>query len=122
MSGYIIEEPNETPIFYNNDNTVKINNDYWLDYSNIQRKRFSKVLRQLNETWYSIFNQITFVRNNSSITLEESNAIMSKIHRLFIIEHKNKIEYYKEEQIRLRKQKGYIIKKITKLKNSKQKI
>lgn len=120
MSGYTVEEPNEVPIHYDiNNNEIE---KYWTLYSNIQRKRFFKVLRQFNDTWFDVFNHLTFIRNNANISIEDSNIIMSKIHNLFIIEHRNKTEYYKDEKMRLRKQKGYIQKKINKLKSTKQKI
>ena len=127
MSGYIIEEPQEIITVVNNTVIMEIDNDtinsYWVLYSDIQRKRFKKVLRQLKDTWFSVFNHISFIRNNSpSFSINDSNDIMLKIHRLFIIEHKNIINYYKDEQMRQRKQKGYIQKKINKLKSSKQKI
>jgi hypothetical protein len=127
MSGYIIEEPNEEPIHYNNDNTINrplaLITNYWDEYSPVQRKRFNKVLRQLNETWYDVFNLFTFMRNNDiSMSVENSNDMMKKVHRLFILQHKGKTEYYNEEKIRMRKQKGYINKKINKMKNTKQKL
>ena len=54
--------------------------------------------------------------------MNDSNNIMHKVHKLFIIQLRNKIEYYNEEKLRQRKQKNYISRRIQKLKMSKQKI
>ena len=119
MTVYIIEEPDECPILVNSKGDEII--EYWKLYSPIQKKRFNKVLSQLNKTWFNVYNQIKFMRvyNNS---IEDSNNLMMKIHKLFIINHKQEIEYYNEEKLRLRKNKNYLSKKINKLKNSKNKI
>ena len=121
MSGYIIEEPNEEPVFYNTESKTEIY-EYWRLYSLVQRKRFLKVLNQLKDVWYDVFNQIKFMRNHASIDLSDSNNIMHKIHKIFIIQLKAKIEYYNEEKIRKRNQKNYLSNKINKLKSMKQKI
>ena len=118
MSGYIIEEPNEEPRYYNSDN--KEVEEYWRLYSPLQRKRFTKVIRQINETWYDVMRQFNFMRQH--ISLEESNALMLKVHKLFIVEHRHKTEYYNEEKLRQRRQKGYLNTKLNKLKKSKSKL
>ena len=120
MSGYKVVEEGECPIYYNNEH--KEIEEYWLLYSPIQRKKFNKVLYQLKETWYSLFNMINTFRNLGAYDVDMSNNLMLKIHKMFIIEHKHKIEYYNEEKLKLRRQKGYIKKKINKLRNSKSKI
>ena len=119
MSGYIIEEPNECPLFYNSLTDEEII-EYWKLYSPLQKKRFNKVLHQLRDIWFSTYKTIKFMHDNAGI--EESNKIMAKVHKVFILELHNKIEFYNEEKIRLRKQKGYLSKKINKIKNTKQKI
>lgn len=121
MSGYIVEEPNDCPIFVN-ENTFEESVEYWRLYSPIQNKRYKKVLNQMRETWFNVFKQVKFMRDYGNISLDDSNSIMYKVHKLFMIEHNNKIEYYNEEKIRIRKQKGYLSKKITKLRNTKNKI
>lgn len=121
MSGYIIEEPEECPIYYNTNTKEEIT-EYWKLYSPIQRKRFKKVLRQLNEIWFDVYKQIKFMRDYGSIDIENSNSVMYKVYKLFIIQLKNKIEFYNDEKLRQRKQKNYISKKINKLKNGKQKL
>lgn len=118
MSGYIIEEPNEYPIRYSNGNEII---EYWRFYSPIQKKKFGKVLRQLKDTWYDVYNVLNTMRNYG-LGLNECNDLMSKVHKLFIMEHRNKTDYYNDEKIRLRKQKGYLSKKINKLKSSKTKL
>jgi|688.fasta_scaffold579503_2 hypothetical protein len=125
MSGYIVEEPESCPVYYNSDGNIKYLitsniNDYWLEYSPIQKKRFKKVLHQLKNTWYDVFNQMNFIHSYSSI--EDCNSLMVKIHKIFLIEHKSKIQFYNEEKIKLRKNKNYISKKINKLKNTKSKL
>ena len=121
MSGYIVEEVDECPVFVNTDTKQEIT-EYWRLYSPIQKKRFKKVLGQLNEIWFEVYKQIKFMRDYGAMDLDNSNCIMHKVHKLFIIQLKNKIEYYNEEKIRLRKNKNYISKKINKLKNGKQKL
>ena len=74
----------------------------------------------MKETWYAVQNQISLLRIH--IDIKTSNEIMNKIHKLFIIEHKNKIEFYNNEKIMLRKQKGYLTKKINKLRKSNQQL
>jgi len=116
MTGYIIEEPNETPIYYDDNNSI----NYFNIYSPIQRKRFQKVLRQMKDIWYIVFNQMKFMRYH--ISVDESNILMHKIHNMFIIEHKLKIEYYNDVKNNIRKNKKYLYKKINKIKNKKYKI
>lgn len=118
MSGYIIEEPNDEPIYFNNDDTL----NYTKLYSPLQDKRHKKVMYQLKETWYAVFNTIKFMRNMSNMSLEESNDLMLKVHKMFFIEFKNKIEFYNEEKMIKRRQKGYLSKKIDKLKKAKAKL
>ena len=127
MSGYKVEEPNEEVIYYNCDGTINMpldipKNDYWLEYSQIQRKRFKKVLYQLKEGWIDVFNLLDFMRSNGGLDLQSSNELMNKVHKIFIIQYKNKIDYYNEEKIKLRKNKKYLSKKINKLKTKKQNI
>lgn len=121
MSGYIIEEPDETPVYYNTTTKKEII-EYWRLYSPIQRKRFTKVLNQMKDIWYDVYDTIKFIRDNNAITLNDCNDLMLKVHRLFIIKLKNKIEYYKEEKMIKRRQKNYLSKKINKLKTTKNKV
>lgn len=120
MIGYIVEEIDECPVFINHRNEEIV--EYWRLYSPLQKKRFNQVLRQLNKTWYEVYNQIKFMRDFGTIDMNECNNLMNKVHKLFIIKHKAEIDYYNEEKIRLRKNKHYISKKINKIKNSKNKI
>lgn len=115
MSGYIVEEPNDIPIYINEKDEV--HDMYYKLYSPLQKKRFMKVLSQLKNIWFNVYQTLDFVRN--TITIEESNNLMMKIHKMFIIRLKDEIEYYNDEKIRLRKNKNYLSKKINKLKSSK---
>jgi hypothetical protein len=119
MSGYIVEELNETPIFINSS-TNEEREEYWRLYSPIQRKRFYKVLKQLRETWFDVYKTIKFINETTYTNIDKE--LMPKVYKLFIIEHKHKIEFYKQEKILQRKQKNYLSKKINKLKNTIQKI
>jgi len=119
MSSYSIQEPNEEIIFMVNGNIVDCN--YKL-YSKLQNKRFLKVLSQLKSNWYDVYTQITFLREHSNISNIECNEIMLKIHKLFIITHNDKIDYYNNEKMNLRKNKNFLSKKINKLRNSKNKL
>ena len=121
MSGYIVEEVDECPIFVNTTTNEEII-EYWRLYSPIQKKRFNKVLNQLKDIWFDVYNQIKFLRDHNALDIDKSNNLMLKVYRLFIIQLRNKIEYYNDEKLRQRKQKNYISKKINKLKNGKQKL
>lgn len=108
-----VEEPNGEKEY------ISINNEYWFEYSNIQRKRNNKVLAQMRKIWYNTYNVIKTINIYS---VDNSNEIMDKIYRLYFIELKCDIQYYNEEQILKRKNKHYLSKKINKLKSSKQKL
>lgn len=84
MSVYIVEEPEEQPIYYNNNNEELV---YRL-YSPLQKRRFNKVLNQLNDSWLNTYNTLMFLRR--TITIEESNNFMNNIHKLFFMEYRLK--------------------------------
>ena len=119
MSGYIIEEPNDIPIYHIDDNEEI--NEYWKLHSIHQKKRFRRVLNQINNTWFNVCKTMSIMRNNG-LSIDDCNNIMGKIHNLFFIEYKYIIQYYNEEKIRNRKNKNYYTKQINKLKNSKHKL
>lgn len=98
---------------------IHINNDYWLEYSNIQRKKHYKVLSQMRKIWHSTYKTIKAINDYS---VDNSNEVMKKLFNLYFIELRADIDYYNEEKIKQRKNKHYLSKKINKLKNSKQKI
>lgn len=108
-----VEEPDCEKIY------ITINNDYWFDYSNIQRKRNKKVLSQMNKIWLNTYKTVKTINIYS---IDNSNEIMNKIYKLYFIELKSEIDYYNEDKIKLRKNKFYLLKKINKLKSSKQKL
>ena len=119
MSGYIIEEPEECPVFMDVDNNSEVE-QYWLLYSKYQRKRHGQVMRQFDRIWYEVLKSIQLTREYSS--LEHSNHLMKNIYKLFLSEHKLQVEYYLEENIKIRKQNNYLQKKIKKIKNKKYRI
>ena len=121
MSGYIIEEPNECPIFYDIVHNTNIY-AYWLMYSDKQKKRFKAVLFQLLFTWNSVYKTFKFIKESTNMTIIESDKLMKSIYKMFIIEHKYKTEFYNSEKIRLRKNHNYISKKINKIRFKKNKI
>lgn len=116
MSSYLVEEPDETPIRYNTFTNEEVI-EYWQLYSDIQKKRFKKVLSQMRNIWFETYKTIKFVYDLEGI--DNTNELMKKVHKIFIIQLNNKIEYYNEEKIRKRKQKNYIKNKINKIKNTK---
>jgi hypothetical protein len=117
MSGYTVQEPEEIKYFVDGDiETI----EYWSLYSPIQKKRFKKVLNQMRETWFDVYKQIKFIRDN--ISLYDSNALMLKVHKMFITEHRYKTEYYNDEKIFIRRKNNYISKKLSKLRSMKNKI
>lgn len=121
MSGYIIEEVDECPIYISLVNGKEVE-EYWRLYSKVQKKRFKGVLNQMMSTWFNVYKTIKMLRDLNALDMDGSNDLMNKVHKMFIIEHKAIVEYYNEEKLRLRKQKGYMSKKINKLKNSKPKL
>lgn len=98
---------------------IYVNDDYWLEYSNLQRKRNIKVLSQMRKIWHNTYKTIKTINIYS---IDNSNEIMNKIYSLYFIELKADIDYYNEEKIKHRKNINYLSKKINKLKSSKQKI
>ena len=114
MSGYRVEEPEEISIYYNTENNSEII-EYWLLHSREQKKRFKKVLFQMLDIWNDVENSINIMRNIGNIDIDESNFFMSKVHKMFIITHYNKINFYDNEKIKLRKQNNFKLKKINKL-------
>jgi len=121
MTGYIIEEVDECPIYVCVSNGKEIE-EYWRLYSKVQKKRFKGVLNQMMTTWFNVYKTIKMLRDMNALDMNNSNDLMNKVHKMFIIEHKANVEYYNDEKLRLRKQKGYMSKKINKLKNSKPKL
>ena len=115
-----VEEPNEEPVFYSASGTEL--NEYWRYYSPLQKKRFNKVLYQLKETWYDVISKIDFLRREACLSVEKSNEIMKTVHKHFIGEHRLKIQYYSLEAMKRRKEKNYLSKRLTKIKNSKTKL
>lgn len=116
---YKIEEPENDPVYYIDGVEVE---SYYLLYSKIQKNRFKKVLNQLKDNWFDVYNTLSFMRDNTSLSIDESNSLMLKIHRMFIINHKHKIDYYNQELINKRKSKNFIKNKISKLRNTRNKI
>ena len=119
MSGYIVEEPFETPTFIYSQEDEEIV-EYYSLYSTVQKKRFKKVLYQLCEIWNDVYKTISFINENSNINIDK--IFMPKIYNMFMIMHKNKIDFYNEEKMKLRMNKNYKMRKLYKLKNSKSKM
>jgi hypothetical protein len=111
-SEYIVEEPDESPIHIN-INGVEVE-QYWREYSPLQKKKFKKVLNQLKEGWIDVYNFFDMMIKNG-VTIEHTNTLMNKVHNIYFNQYKYKIDYYNEEKIRIRKNKNYMSKKINKL-------
>ena len=112
MSGYKVEEPNEEPKFYNNDN-IEIREE--IKISKQQYKRYNKVMYQLKDNWLNTYNTLKIMVNYGTLTEE----FMNRVHKIYFLEYRAKIDYYNEEKIRLRQAKNYYSKKINKMKNKK---
>jgi hypothetical protein len=106
MSGYRIDEDDISYIVDENGNE-KIS-DYWLLYSDFQRKRNRNVLKQLKDIWWQVEAPL-LVLHNEGINLDD---IMMKISRLFF-------GYMRlnKQQENDKKQRAQRMRKITKLKN-----
>jgi len=77
MSGYRIDEDDITYIVDENGNEKM--SDYWLLYSDFQRKRNNNVLKQLKDIWWQVQAPL-LILHNEGINLDD---IMMKISRLF---------------------------------------
>jgi len=106
MSGYIIEEDNDTYIIDYEGNEKSIN--YWSLYSNLQARRNKKVLKQLLDIWWQVEAPL-LVLHYEGIDLDN---IMKKITKLYF-------GYMRlnKQQENDKKQRAQRLKKITKLKN-----
>lgn len=82
MSGYKVEEEDETYII-NSDGTEC--NEYWRMYSEYQRKRLTKVHRQMFDIWFSIECQMRLFISFDIPT----NDLMLRISKIFLLELKN---------------------------------
>lgn len=116
MSGYIIEEPGDCPIYMNIENNTSIE-QYWAFYSKHQRKRHQQTMRQLDRTWFEVIKSIHLVRKYAPI--EQCNHIMKNMYKMFFAELRVQIGYYLEEKIKYRKQTNFIQSKINKIRNKK---
>ena len=116
---YSIQEPEEEIKFYNNENQ-EYEKPYYLMYSKIQKKRFMSVLKQFRQVWFNTYKQIKLFRMVRGS--EETDILMSKVYKLFFIEHNALIEFYAEEKQLKRKNKNYLSKKINKIRNTKTKL
>lgn len=100
--------------YYNNEH--KSIDCYWIELSKYQKKRHNKVLQQMRNNWYSVYNtlnSIQYIDNN------DTDYIMNKIYKLYFIHSKSNEDYYNQEKLIKRKNNKYISKKINKLKNKK---
>ena len=77
MSGYRIDDEDMSYIVDENGNEKTI--DYWLLYSDFQRKRNRNVLKQLKDIWWQVEAPL-YILHNEGINLDD---IMMKISRLF---------------------------------------
>lgn len=112
MTEYIVDDGEDITI---NRDGLEIDCYYKL-YSNKQQRRFKKVLNQMMDIWYAVKDKVSFIRNTCGI--DDSNFIMNKVHKLFLITHRDKINYYEN----IKRDKNFIKKKINKIKNKKQDI
>lgn len=116
-NGYNVDEGDGVK-YFNFDGTE--NENYWELYSEKQRPFFQRCMRQLKDVWFNVYTQIDFFRAVN--TSEEVNLLMKKVYRMFFTEYKFMIQYYSQENIKIRKQKKYVHKKLYRLKNRKLKI
>lgn len=117
MEECIIEEVGEIPYIYSNGTEIVM---YWTLYSEEQKKRQKKLLRQLKTIWNEVYLNVKFIRDTT--TVDDSNIIMNSLYKLFFITHKNKIDYYNQLRIIERQKKNYISKKINNIRNKKNKL
>lgn len=110
---YKVEFDNDVEYYNDNHTTIE---PYWLELSKYQKKRYNKVLQQMKNNWYSVYNTLNslqYIDNN------DVNYIMDKIYKLYFIHSKSNEDYYNQEKLIKRKNNNYISKKINKLKNKK---
>lgn len=104
--------------YFNYDGTDNVR--YWELYSDKQKPFFQRCMRQLKDVWYNVYTYIDFFRASNNI--DDINLLMSKIYNIFFTEYKFIIGYYSEENIKLRKQKKYVYKKLYRLRHRKLKM
>lgn len=106
MSGYIIEDEDDTYIIDSEGNEKSL--DYWSLYSNLQARRNKKVLKQLMDIWWQVEAPLR-VLHYEGIDLDN---IMKKVTRLYF-------GYMRlnKQQENDKKQRAVRIKKINKLKS-----
>ena len=122
MSGYKVEQ-NTNAIYQVKRECYEIEYvEYNNTYSKLQRKRFNKVLNQLTNSWLDVYKQLKILLDHSALNKEDIEEINNRLCKLFIVVYKSNSDYYKDETIRRRKQKGYMSKKLNKLRTSKQKL
>ena len=113
---YKVEFENDIDWYDNNHNKIE---PYWLELSKIQSKRYKKVLNQMKNNWYSVYNTLNTIQyiNNQDVEI-----IMNKIYKLYFIHSKSNEDYYNQEKLIRRKNNKYLSKKINKIRNKKVKI
>jgi hypothetical protein len=116
-NNYTVED--DTGIqYFNYDGTD--NERYWELYSDKQKPYFQRCMKQMKDTWYSVFTYVDFFRASNNI--DDINLLMGKIYNIFFTEYKFMIGYYTEENIKLRKHKKYVYKKLYRLRHRKLKM
>jgi len=77
MSGYIVEEDNNIYRVHNNIESEC----YWVLYSKLQRRRFKKVLNQLNNQWSKVKDSFDiYIHFDMSIDI-----FMPKIYKIYFM-------------------------------------
>lgn len=99
----------------------EMKNEY-INYNN-HYKKYKKVINQLNETWFDVYQQINYcIVNKDYDQLENISIMMKNIYNQFIMMHRLKIDFYSAENLKRRKHTKYITNQINKLKYRIQKI
>jgi len=110
MSGYIIDDGEEITII-NNGKEIQA---YWILYSDLQRKRFKKVLNQLMTNWDEVKKQMLFYISYNI----DTNDFMKRVSKIYFMTLRNSSQYENDKRQRdlLNKTR---IKKLNKLRKTK---
>jgi len=79
MSGYKVEEFEGESYFVDSNGNTR--DDYWLFYSDKQRKRMKSVLRQFDSVWFDVYNTLMVYRQYEI----DTNPLMERISKIFLM-------------------------------------
>lgn len=111
MSGYIVDDGDEINIVIDG----VYSQCYWLLYSDIQRRRNQKVLKQLMKNWEEVEKMMRFYISMGV----ETNSLMERVSKIYLLTLRNSNEYMNDMRQRQESRKSRI-KKLNKIRQRKE--